>query len=348
MKVGIFGAGPGAFAMAAHAAEKGHNVGLCGLEAFRDNIEELQKTGTLSATGMLEGEYPLALITTAEKELLGWADLVIVVTHAGAHEHIARQCAQYLPDNRMVILCPAYVGGGWRFEKTIREDNPSITVAIAECSVLPFACRKASPTSVSVHGVKRHFLISCPEVGTTGRTMQEMFDGAVTVHHPLEAGMNETNFIIHVCVGLFNMGFLLGNKPWTFYREGLTKAIGRLIDRVDLERLVILKQLGLQGRSLHYWLQTFYGDQGLRGDSVFEQLYTFAPFATSPGPRSLDHRYFSEDVAFGLVPMRSLADQLQVPVPMTNALINMAETLCDINFSASGGVMKDIDLSRPP
>lgn len=197
-----------------------------------------------------------------------------------------------------------------------------------------------------MHGVKRRFLISCPKTGTAGGPMRALFDGAVPVHHRLEAGMNETNFIIHACIGLLNMGFLSGGKPWTFYREGLTRAIGRLIDTVDAERMTILKQMGLRSRSLHYWLQTFYGDQGLRGESVYEQLSTFAPFASSPGPRSLAHRYFSEDVAFGLVPMRSLAERLQVPVPMTKALIDMAETLCDQDFGASGGAMNDIDPSR--
>jgi len=140
---------------------------------------------------------------------------------------------------------------------------------------------------------------------------------------------------------LLNMGYVQGPHPWTFYRQGLTKRIGGLVEAVDAERQQLMRHLGLRPIPLTRWMSDFYGDQGLRGDSIYEMMYTFPPFAQSPGPRSLSHRYFNEDIAYGLVPMSSLARQCDVPVPLTDALIDLGTHLCDTDFRKNGRDLSD-------
>ncbi len=331
-------------AMACYVKTAGHPVALCELPEFAANIEGFRQRSAIRSIGMISGWTNLEMATTDASKALQWADIVIVVTHAGAHGKIARLCAQFITGRKSVLLCPAYVGGGWDMLRLINVSEPGNQIDVLECSVLPFACRRPDRQTVSVHGVKRRFLVSTmgrDDSSDAVRLVKKLFSDVVVSRHEVEAGLHETNFILHPCVALLNMGYVQGSHPWTFYRQGLTERIGALVEAVDAERQLLLRHLGLQPIPLTQWLSDFYGDQGLRGDSIYEMIYTFPPFAQSPGPRSLAHRYFSEDIAYGLVPMSSLARQCGVPVPLTDALIDLGSRLCDADFRKNGRNLSD-------
>lgn len=333
IKIGIFGAGPGAFAMACRVVGAGHLVGICELEQFASNIKGIQQSGAIFSTGMMSGRFPLAMAVTDAKVLLKWADMVLVATHVGAHPAIASLCADYCRDEVPIILCPAYVAGAQRFQKVLLSRNPDARIRVAECSVLPFACRKPQADQVSVHGMKRKLFVSWPGKSPVPAVIHELFDEVVIVDHPLAAGLNETNFIIHSCICLSNMEKVISGKPWRFYRDGVTSDAGKLIDKVDAERMALLDQMGVEAISLHAWLQAFYQDQGMRGDSVAEQLISFGPFEDSPGPVSMDHRYFDEDIPYGLAAMSGLARNQGMVLAVTDSLLDTAASFLGRDFS---------------
>ena len=344
MNICIFGAGPGAMAMACHARAAGHLVGLCEMPKFQSNIEGIRKTGVICSTGLISGQTHLEMATTDARRALQWSDIVMVVTHAGAHRKIAGLCAEHIEGRKTVILCPAYVGGGWCLRREIQAMNPCSKISIVECSVLPFACRKTDAGTVSIHGIKRRFMVSTMgenESHTATGLIAELFKNVLFSQHEIEAGLHETNFILHACIALLNIGFVHGDTAWQFYRQGLTASIGRLIEAVDAERLSVLKKLQLPQIALARWFLDFYADQGMTGDNVYALLSGFAPFAESPGPRSLTHRYFSEDIAYGLVPMSSLAAGMNIRTPITNSLIDLASTICDEDFRSVGRSLED-------
>jgi len=331
--------------MACRALDAGHRVGLCELARFESNLEGFDKNLAIRSEGLISGRFELAFATTDPAESLGWADLILVVTHAAAHWEISAYCASFA-NQKPVILCPGYVGGGWAIDRQIRAGAAGAQPAVVECSVLPFACRKLSGDTVSIHGIKRRFMLST--IGPNDRTgagvdfVKELFDGIEQSASPIEAGLNETNFILHPCVALLNMGYVQGGQPWTFYRQGLTPRIGALVEAIDGERQQLMRQLGLAPVPLTRWMSDFYADQGMRGDSLYEMIYTFPQFAKSPGPRSLDHRYFREDIAYGLVPMSSLAGRVGVEMPLTRSLIDLAGFLCNEDFYKTGRDLSDI------
>jgi len=333
-------------AMACWAIDAGHRVGLCELARFQSNLEGLGRTLSIQSEGLLTGRFDLAFATTNPRKGLQGADVILVVTHAGAHPEIAEYCAASLTHPKPVILCPGYVGGGWRFDRHIRAGALSGQTAVVECSVLPFACRKLSGDTVSIHGIKRRFMLStigpADHIEAAVGFMKELFDGIEQSPNPIEAGLNETNFILHPCIALLNMGYVQGSHAWTFYRQGLTPRIGTLVEAVDGERQRLLRHMGLTPVPLARWLSDFYADQGMQGDSIYEMMYTFPQFAKSPGPRSLSHRYFSEDIAYGLVPMSSLARRAGVDMPLTDALIDLASLLCKEDFRETGRDLSDV------
>lgn len=65
-----------------------------------------------------------------------------------------------------------------------------------------------------------------------------------------------------------------------------------------------------------------------------------------PEPDSLTHRYFTEDIPFGLVTWSSLAKQIGLPLPLTDAFIRISGILCDTDFEATGRTARVLGLEE--
>jgi opine dehydrogenase len=350
MRAAIIGAGPGAFAYAYVLASNGIGVSLCELPEYRDTILALRQNGIIQVSGCLEGTVTLGLVTDDLAAALRDADVIFIVTHAGAHSLLAGRLAPLLKEGQSVILSPGYIGGATGFLSFLDASRrgrgqPSGTSGfdIAETQVLPFACRKSGPAGVRVGALKKSFL-AASSAGTPSapslRLLAGLFPGVRVCGNLLEPGLNETNFAVHAAIAAANLGYVQGGTPWRFYRQGLVPSTGALIDAVDGERLSICAALGIAQRSLRDWFLEFYGDQGMRGESTFELLTGFPPFADSPGPLTLEHRYFSEDIPFGLVPLSGLGKSLGVETPVTDSLIRIGSTACKIDFLSTGRMIE--------
>ncbi len=336
MNIAVLGAGPGAFSLAACLSLKKYNVRLYELPEYQENIRELAVEKKISVDGYVKGVGGLSLVTADLAPALEDAPFIFIVTHAAAHSILAARLAPLLKNGQTVILFPGYVAGAISFEKELRAANPALDVNIMESSVLPFACRKTAPCSVFIGGWKSDFLLSAKRADMDIPPVKDLFGDIRVSPNLLETGLNEINFIPHTCVSLLNIGLVESGRDWTFYREGLTPAIGRLIEKADGERLALLKKLGLPEISLAQWLIRFYENQGAKGDTAYDVLRNFEYFATSKGPSSFAHRYFSEDIPYGLVPMAALGEKHGVPMPVANMLIDLACSIAGTDYRLNG------------
>jgi opine dehydrogenase len=211
---------------------------------------------------------------------------------------------------------------------------------------LPFACRKIVPSGVRIGAIKRAFLAAssakASDAGTAPslKLLADLFPGVRFCDNLLEPGLNETNFAIHAAIVVANLGYIQGGAAWRFYRQGLVPSIGALIDGVDGERLEICAKIEIAQRPLQDWFREFYQDQGIQGATTYEMLSSFPPFADSPGPTSLRHRYFSEDIPFGLVPVSGLGKALGIPTPLTDSLIRIGSAACGVDFLTAGRIIE--------
>ncbi|MEG1773959.1 MAG: NAD/NADP octopine/nopaline dehydrogenase family protein, partial [Oscillospiraceae bacterium] len=332
MKIAVLGAGPGALALSACLVQKGYRVSLYEQPAFAQNIKELALQKTILADGCIQGRATLDCVTTELAQAVSGARFLFLVTHAAAHLPLAHALAPLIERGQTIVLFPGYLAGALCFERELRLKSPSASPVLIESSALPFACRRTGPCSVFVGGLKREFLLSCRQQHPDLQPLTDLFGEIPTGQNLLETGLNETNFIIHACISLSNLGLVESGRDWSFYREGLPPSVGRLIEAVDQERLALLRELDLPQISLAQWLLRFYGDQGARGDTAYEVLTHFDYFATSKGPRSFSHRYFTEDLPYGLVPLAALGEAHGVSMTAANALIDLANRAVGTDF----------------
>ena len=161
----------------------------------------------------------------------------------------------------------------------------------------------------------------------------------------LQTSLQNGNPVIHPAITLMNVGLIertMGN--FDFYHEGVTPAVGRLVEAVDRERIAIGKKLDVDvvpDPELGVI-------QGYMTEATYDNGFITAPgFAGVKAQSSLDHRYFNEDVGYGLVFIQKLGEQVGVATPVMSAVITLVSLLMNRDYlSEARRTMETLGLSK--
>src|SRR5262249_23630946 len=133
--------------------------------------------------------------------------------------------------------------------------------------------------------------------------LKAAFPQAVAAPNTLYTGLNNANGILHVANMVANIGRLESTgHGYRFYAEGYTPSAIKILERVSAERLAIAEVFGVRLPSIHQWLLETYR---LGGDTLAETFRRLTheangPYQWTPTPKSMDHKYVTEDVPCGL------------------------------------------------
>ena len=332
----IIGAGNGGKAAAADLALQGKHVRLFEFPEFRSNVEEIMKTRNLTATGAVEGQATLELITCNLAEAMDGADTVMVCTQALAHDRIAGELAPLIRSEHLVILNPGSTGGSLHFAHIFQESGLKNLPVLIETSTLTYGCR-AEGSNVDVRvKVKRVKYGTLPAVAIKdiGPELEALYPGLVRAESVLEAGLNNANPIIHPPIAILNAArFEKEGEEMLFYRDGVSLSVAMLIQKLDNERMALLKALGYPAQPDPITCV----EQGYASSTDYFECYSQGPgFVEFSSPNTLDHRYFHEDIGMGLVMLCSLGKFLDVATPTCKALVQMGEIITGIDYFAQG------------
>ncbi|MFB3892267.1 MAG: NAD/NADP octopine/nopaline dehydrogenase family protein [Phycisphaerae bacterium] len=331
MKVAVLGSGNGGCAVAYDFAAHGREVSLYDLEAFPENIAAVGRQGGIHAEGDIApaGFAPIAYAGHDAGRALNGAELVLAVGPAYSTTPLAQACRPYLREGQVVIVCPGSCGGAVEFKKAANLPLRDRGVIVAETHTLPYAVRLMSPGRVRVFlKLKAGVFISALPARDTRRALdlvRDVYPCLTPARNILQTGLQNANPIIHPAVTLLNAARIERTRgDFLFYEEGVTPAVGRLIEALDRERIAIGRQLGLDlvpdpKISLA---------QGYMAESTYDVGYSTAPgFKGIKAQSSLDHRYFNEDVGHGLVFLHDLGLQVGVATPCIDAVVRLASCL---------------------
>lgn len=341
MKVTVAGGGNAAFGMAAALKLRGFDVALLEAPEFAASIEPVIAQGGIKIRGVMgEGFAEIDTVTTDAREALANASIVFVCVPAYAHQRIAELMSAYLTSEQIVLLMPGNGGGALEFVRLTRESATGERPAVAEASSFLFACKKEGPDGVWVRGLKQGLPVAAfpgKETERVVEALKETFSEFGTARHVLETSLTNMNHIVHPPAMLLNTGRVeLAKEDWSFFLEGMSPAVCRAMEVIDRERLEIIAKLDLPPITMLEWMLKFYGHQGMKGNSLYEALSTTPVHGASKAPHSIDHRYITEDIAFGLVPIASVGQELGVETPAINTLISLASLVSDRDWWTEG------------
>lgn len=346
--IAVVGGGNSGFGLAGDLALRGFDVHLCEHPDFAAAIEPVQRAGGIEVRGVTgEGHAALAMATTDAGAALEGVALAFVVVPAYAHEPMARLLAPHVRADLTVVLMPGNAGGAFAFRRALIA-NGAPPVVVAEAASFVFACKKDGPGGVWIRGSKRGLPVGVLPADATDATMallQPLYPELAAVGDVLETSLSNANHVAHPPAMLLNVARIeaLGGD-YSFFHEGMTPSVGRLTEVVDAERMAVVAALGYTPESTLAQLTRFYGDRGFGGATYYDAVHTTPVHGAARAPSSIDHRYFTEDLPYGLVTIAALGAALGVAMPVTNALIDVVGALSGTDFRASGRTLEALGL----
>jgi len=270
---------------------------------------------------------------------------------------MAEACAPYVEDDQIIILMPGS-GGSLEFANIFKAQGVDKDILLCECCTLPYGARLAKPGHVLIHIEA----VTLPTgVFPAHRTdeaiarLQEVYPAIVPTANVLEAAINNPNPIVHPAATLLSATRIeYSGGEFYLYKEGMTPAVARVYEALEQERLALLDRLGLKlyhfaslearGYNLGETVEECHNlilntslDAAFGADSIEEGIQM-------KGPASMQDRFVTEDVPYGLVLLSTLGKLLDIPTPISDAIINLSGTINRIDYWAQGRGVNELGL----
>lgn len=350
-KITIIGAGNGGCTYAAYLGKRGHEICLYEVPELSDNLKDIQARGGLELRGADTGFGPVARCTTDIQEAVTGVDYILVVTPAFAHSIIARLAAPYLKAGQTVVLNPGSVFGAIEFLNVLRENGNREDITVGETSSNIFACRRYRPNDVNILGIKDNMHLACiPAVRAKRvvRDLNEFFPQYIPVPNIIYTSFLDINAFTHPVAMVFCASRIeLDEKRFDFYWGSMASVgVCNNIEAIDRERQALAKAIGFEQESINDLIHSYYGHW------EWPTLHEFYKHSTIHGgipeaisPPTTRHRYLTEDLPYGLVPISGLAEKAGIPVPHIDGLITLCSTFNGEDYREKGRSLQKLGLA---
>jgi opine dehydrogenase len=140
---------------------------------------------------------------------------------------------------------------------------------------------------------------------------------------------------------LLNAGRIEYSKgEFYLYREGMTPSVLRADQYLSDEMIAVGK--GYASEVRHFGGASVLEAIGpVCGDDAVDKR-----IGSTKGPSSLNNRYFTEDIPFGLFGASQLAKKAGVETPVTDATITLGQIVCQIDVHKIGATLESMGLAE--
>lgn len=332
------GMGASGASLAAHARQRG-----VGIAAWHD-LDPAVEAGVTAQGGFLysgifgEGLLPLPPMAQTPAELAR-SPIIIVSVTADQHEAVARRLAGVLTDDHLVVLHCGYIGGGRTFVRALEAEGATGRPKIVETMNSLHLSGRPSPARVVARSHKQWLEIAGMAPGDVefalarlGAFWPELKRG----DNVLQCGLNNPNSLGHLPVMLGHLGLLKADHGTLttgvlHFGEAHTELIANLADAFELERLAVVRALGLDPLPVADFDALAY-PPGTR----LEEVERFGP--------KLQMRYLTEDLPCDLVPLEDIARLVACPTPLTTAMIDLINSAFRCNFRETGRTVERLGI----
>lgn len=321
--VTILGGGNTAFAVAANLTHQGHDVTLWEIPSFEHTLEPIRQTQEIQLHGVAEtGPAKIKTLTTDIAQALKASDLVLVIVPSYAHDPFIESCAPHVTADHTIVLMPGNLGTlAWAKQLSdMGADMPTL----AEVDTAPYVCRKTEPDAATIWGVVTGLGLGVLPTDRTDQVrtrLDGLFPGVQTYPDVVACGLSAMNPVVHPAGLLMNAGRVERSRgEFYFYDEGVTETVAKVIMKVDDERRAVGSALGYDLIPAN---EAFHSAGfGPKGD-LWATINGSRMLTALKAPGSLETRWLSEDIPFGLASWSSLGTQYGVATPTMNALVDI-------------------------
>lgn len=342
-KVTIIGAGNTGCALAADLTQRGFAVCLYAHPEHAGRLEGIAARGKMSYDGIIQGECMPELLTTHEGAALGYASEVILALPSYAQEDMFARLAPHIQNHHNIINLngnfSSYILAGM-----VGDRQPTIV----ETNCAPHASRACCNGDVDILGVKT-FLPIAPVRAHISNASKS----AITAVLPsrlewqpdvVAVSLQAYNGVLHPAPMVLNAGRIEpGLAAFRFYAQGISPAVGSMIEQIDRERLTIARLYG------HHHLRTtldalngIYNEEGMASLSQFARCAKV--YQEIDAPTDINSRYISEDVPFVLVPWYLLGKRMGFEATAMKSIIDISSIMHQKDYMQTGRTLEKMRL----
>lgn len=342
IRVGIAGAGSIAFGTAAVLHGAGHDPMLWSPSGT--STAALARGAPLTADGAVEARLTPRIAADAAA-LARENDVLVVALPGYGHRRVLDALAPHLaPHHQVIISSHASLGAVYLAERLAAR---GIEVPITAWGTTICTARRQSDTAVRVNTVRsRVDLCTVPETrsGEALDLCRALFGDRFQPRDGLLAiTLSNLNPQNHMGIALANMTRMERGEVWS-QGQNVTPNVGRLLERLDEERLAIARALGLDVRTIfeHFHL-SFHVPVGSISE-MNQQMHAQGNGGT--GPATADSRYVTEDAPYGLAVTAALGRIAGCPAPLHEAGIRIFSAMYGRDFAAENDLLPALGLDR--
>jgi predicted dinucleotide-binding enzyme len=352
----ICGGGNAGHALAVVASQNfdGDIRWLVGSEEKADLLRRQSARDGLRSSGLIEASADrLGTISSRPEQVIPGAELVLLVVPAFMHASVLRRIAPHLDDNVVIGCLPTR--GGFEFEATqlVLAAYAGRRSRLFGLQTLPWSTRVVKPGElVNFGAAKTEVLVSALPSGDAAELASQLSSILGTKVVPTDSFLNLTlgnpGQFIHPGLMWGAFGTWDG-EPYEADRVPLlyaeaSDATGRLVEEMSRDAMSVARAIEVQSGGaldlsgvvpVHEWLKSAYSHVTDDLSSVATCFRT-GPIQARKAPMlevsygkfvpNFDYRYLSEDVPFGLVVTRAIAEVAGVATPAIDEVIVWAQS----------------------
>ncbi|MGE0279897.1 MAG: NAD/NADP octopine/nopaline dehydrogenase family protein [Rhizobiaceae bacterium] len=343
LRVAILGAGGVGLASAALLASVGHQPLLWSRSG--QGLATIASEG-IQARGAIEGRFASTVVTDLRLAIES-ADVVLVTLPANGRRQVFHGLLPLLRAGQTVIVSGDLSLGALYLHRKL-EDHGVVVDVVAWATTVVMG-RRIAPGQVAVGGVRAGIAGAVLPATASDRGMAlcaALFGPRFTpLSGPLPILLGNLNPQVHMANVLCNLTRIEKGESWANY-DGISPAVARLIEDLDRERLALGARCGLVLRSVEeHFRQSFGLPQGMTLAEMTAELHRRR--GGPPGPTSLETRFITEDLPFGVAPLIRVAHAWGVGLPLHEAGLRLLSSLCGQDFAASNDLIDDVALDDP-
>lgn len=340
MKFTILGAGNTGKAYSAYLTSLGHQVVLYDRDPRR--LTPITEHG-IQATGAVNGTFSVPVT-----DQIGQAvdsDVILVCTTAAGHRPLAAALSGLLRPGQMILVTNC-CWGAVEFDLELGREADEKHCVIGELGGQLILCNSPAPHEIYLKTIKQSMALSCvhaEEVPAALHRLQPIFPQLFPASSVLDTSLNNANPVIHGPFLLFNATRLENGEDYLLFRTGVPAHVVHVMEQVDQERVAVVRACGVPARSELELLNSFWPEPQR---SLYDVLHKTPSYQVTRGPKTLNHRYFTEDLPYGLVPYLTLGRRLGVDTPVLASLIHLLGVYMQEHYETQGPNLLGLQLSR--
>ncbi len=336
--VAVLGAGAGGAAAVAELSARGLRLRLWNRSA--ETLRPFQDAGGVAYTGVLgKGKAVPEAITDDLGAALAGAEVALVCLPTMVLADVARALIDAGAPDIPIVLNPGHTGGALEFHAVYTAAGQPAP-PIAEFSTLTYIARKYTPDEVTVTLAANHIWVAAMPGGAPAlAAAEELYPVAEAAGDVLATSLANVNLVLHPPGAVLGAAWVEATQgDFTFYVEGMTPGVARVMGALDAERLAVARAFGHDLPPLVAEMAaigTVEAGDAADGD-IARAVGGGRANAKIKAPDSFQHRYYREDFGHGLMPFLALAEAAGIETPVAAALMRLGIALVGPELAERG------------